>query len=93
MNSKPVKLRLKIDLVSYPARVEGLGKYDKSIATMIKLHEWHFQTRLILQIWPPVTTGCLQTSKKCPKERDLTPMKKRYRKLRCILRPKTNRST
>ena len=24
---KPVKLRLKIDLVSYPARVEGLGKY------------------------------------------------------------------
>ena len=25
---KPVKLRLKIDLVSYPARVEGLGKYD-----------------------------------------------------------------
>ena len=26
---KPVKLRLKIDLVSYPARAEGLGKYDK----------------------------------------------------------------
>ena len=25
---KPVKLRLKIDLVSYPARSEGLGKYD-----------------------------------------------------------------
>ena len=25
---KPVKLRLKIDLVSYPARAEGLGKYD-----------------------------------------------------------------
>ena len=24
---KPVKLRLKIDLVSYPARTEGLGKY------------------------------------------------------------------
>ena len=24
---KPVKLRLKIDLVSYPARAEGLGKY------------------------------------------------------------------
>ena len=24
---KPVKLRLKIDLVSYPARVEGFGKY------------------------------------------------------------------
>ena len=23
---KPVKLRLKIDLVSYPARAEGLGK-------------------------------------------------------------------
>ena len=26
---KPVKLRLKIDLVSYPARAERLGKYDK----------------------------------------------------------------
>ncbi len=25
---KPVKLRLKIDIVSYPARAEGLGKYD-----------------------------------------------------------------
>ena len=25
---KPVKLHLKIDLVSYPARAEGLGKYD-----------------------------------------------------------------
>ena len=25
---KPVKLRLKIDLVSYPAQAEGLGKYD-----------------------------------------------------------------
>ena len=25
---KPVKLRLKIDLVSYPARAEGLGKQD-----------------------------------------------------------------
>ncbi len=25
---KPVKLRLKIDLVSYPARAKGLGKYD-----------------------------------------------------------------
>ena len=24
---KPVKVRLKIDLVSYPARAEGLGKY------------------------------------------------------------------
>ena len=26
---KPVKLRLKIDLVSYSARAEVLGKYDK----------------------------------------------------------------
>ncbi len=25
---KPVKLRLKTDLVSYPARVEGLSKYE-----------------------------------------------------------------
>ena len=29
---KPVKLRLKIDLVSYPARAEGLGKYGKEYA-------------------------------------------------------------
>ena len=28
---KPVKLRLKIDLVSYPTRAEGLGKYDKGL--------------------------------------------------------------
>ena len=27
---KPVKLRLKIDLVSYPARAEGLGKQDSN---------------------------------------------------------------
>ena len=27
---KPVKLCLKIDLVSYPARAEGLGKYDNA---------------------------------------------------------------
>ena len=27
---KPVKLRIKIDLVSYPARAEGVGKYDKN---------------------------------------------------------------
>ena len=27
---KPVKLRLKIDLVSYPARAEGMGKYDSN---------------------------------------------------------------
>ena len=28
---KPVKLRLKTDLVSYPAQAEGLGKYDKRL--------------------------------------------------------------
>ncbi len=28
MNQIILKLRLKIDLVSYPARAEGLGKYD-----------------------------------------------------------------
>ena len=36
---KPVKLRLKIYLVSYPARAEGLGKYDmiKSITCEVDL--------------------------------------------------------
>ena len=52
-----------------------------------------FRTHPILQIWPPATSGCLQTSKECSRERDLAPMKKWYRKLRRILRPKTNSST
>ena len=58
----------------------------KSIAIMAKLHELHFEL-----LPHPVTTGCLQTSKECSRERDLAPMKK-YRKLRLILRPKTNHS-
>ena len=37
-----------------------------------------FRTHPILQIWPPATTGCLQTSKECSKERDLAAMKKWY---------------
>ena len=32
---KPVKLRLKIDLVSYPARAEGLGKYAHRNTDMV----------------------------------------------------------
>ena len=48
-----------------------------------------FCTHPILQIWPPATSGCFQTSKECFRERDLAPMKKWYWKLRCILRPKT----
>ena len=35
---KPVKLRLKIDLVSYPARAEGLGKYGE--APVLKFGEF-----------------------------------------------------
>ena len=35
-----------------------------------------FRTHLILKIWPPATTGCLQTSKECSRERDLAPKKK-----------------
>ena len=44
----------------------------KSIATLGKLHELHFELlphHTILQIWSPVTTGCLQTSKECSRER------------------------
>ena len=52
-----------------------------------------FHTHSILQIWPPVTTGCLQISKECSWERDLAPMKKLYQKLKHILRLKINRST
>ena len=68
----------------------------KSIATMAKLNELRFKFLLYPPYspdLPPVTTGCLQTSKECSRERDLAPMKKWYRKLRCILRPKTNCST
>ena len=42
----------------------------------------------ILQIWSPATNGCLQISKECSRERYLAPMKKGYRKLGRILRPK-----
>ena len=49
-----------------------------------------FCTHPIHQIWPPVTAGCLQTSKECSRERDLAPMKKWYHKLRRVLSPKTS---
>ena len=52
-----------------------------------------FHTYPILQIWLPATTGCLQTSKECSRERDLAPMKNWYQKVRRIWRPKTNCST
>ena len=35
---KPVKLCLKIDLVSYPARAEGVGKYDKAKKTNLDFY-------------------------------------------------------
>ena len=50
----------------------------------------HFCTHPILLIWPPVTTGCLQTLKECSRERDLASMKKWYWKLRNILWPKAS---
>ena len=34
-----------------------------------------FCTHPIFQMWPPATTGCLQTSKECSRERNLAPMK------------------
>ena len=40
-----------------------------------------FCSHSILQIWLPVTTDFLQTSKECSRERDLGLMKKWYRKL------------
>ena len=33
-----------------------------------------FRTHPILQIWPPTTTGCLQTTKECFRKRDLVPI-------------------
>ena len=65
-----------------------------------KLHELHFELLLRPLYSPdlaPATTGCLQTSKKKKKKKDprkdLAPLKKWYRKPRCILRSKKNRST
>ena len=55
------------------------AQFHKLIATIAKLYELHFE---LLPYPPyssdlfPVTTGCLQTSKECSRERDLTPMKK-----------------
>ena len=40
-----------------------------------------FRTHPLLQIWPPVATGCLQTSKECSRESNLAPMKKWYWRL------------
>ena len=67
-----------------------LSPCHKSIATIAKLHDQHFE----LLPHPPycVTTGSLETSKECSWERDLAPMKW-YWKLRCILKSKTNHST
>ena len=50
-----------------------------------------FRTNSILQIWPPANTGCFRPQKML-QGRDVAPMKKWYRKLRCILKPKTHRS-
>ena len=47
---KPAKLRLKIDIVSYPARAEGLGKYGNpkahGAAGSVRRCAWQF---LLLQ--------------------------------------------
>ena len=51
----------------------------KSIAMIAKLHELHFELLPhppYSQDMPPETTGYLQTSKECSRERDLAPMKK-----------------
>ena len=37
---KPDKLRLKIDLVSYPARADGVGKYDMNARKKERVNEW-----------------------------------------------------
>ena len=44
---KPVKLRLKIDLVSYPARAEGLGKYIWNFSEKKQQHvyEWVYNIK------------------------------------------------
>ena len=64
-----------------------------SIATMVKLHKLDIELLLHPLYSPdlfPPTTGCFQTTKECPREREFASMKKWYRKPRRILKPKTN---
>ena len=68
----------------------------KSIATMVKLHELHFELLphpLFSPDLAPSNYWLFADLKRMPRERDLSPMKKWYRKLRRILRPKTNHPT
>ena len=46
---KHVKLRLKIDLESYPARAEGLGKYDNKVSVAQRGTDTPGATKQLLQ--------------------------------------------
>ena len=64
---KPVKLRLKIDLVSYPARAEGLGKYDKVVFSWLNvLHVYgsivHSYVCVSVCVWECVAYRCVRKS-------------------------------
>ena len=72
----------------YIAQIKKKCSLTKTLHSITSRSQWWqnymnctsncFCTHPILQIWPPVTTGCLQTSKDCCRERDLAPMKKWY---------------
>ena len=47
---KPVKLRLKIDLVSYPARAEGLVNMDRKKTQKISNRRWKERQRRKMEI-------------------------------------------
>ena len=75
-------------------RQRTMSQVDRNDVKTIWIALWNASApNLFSRSWSPVTTGCLQTSKEWSKERDLAPMKKWYRKLRHILRPKTSHST
>ena len=68
----------------------------KSIAMIAKLHELHFELlphAPYSQDLAPNNYWPFADLKECSRERDLAPIKKWYQKVRCILRPKRNRST
>ena len=52
---KPVKLCLKIGFASYPARVEGLGKYDQQLMILLGI-TWHHNNISLLM--PPRSSYC-----------------------------------
>ena len=60
-NTLGIKFHLKFDLVSYPARAEGLGKYDKLVLVHISIQ----QNSISFYTHPKLKTLPLEKKKFC----------------------------